>query len=87
MPDRDTVITITTHCFFFQTTKKEKWGETWVDFMSRNHYNAEQAINICILAKVSFMSDKNAIKCTTLTLKWINENYKSLATTFMSKIM
>ena len=61
--------------------------------MSRNHYNPEQAINICILEKVSFMPDKNAIKCTTLTLKWMNENYKSLATTFlnfwltMSKIM
>ena len=55
--------------------------------MSRNHYNAEQAINICILEKVSFMPDKNAIKCTTLTSKGMNKNYKSLATTFMSKIM
>ena len=85
MPDKDSIITITTHGLFQTTKKKEKCGEIWVDFMSRNHYIAEQPIDISVPAKVSFMPDKNSIKCTKLTSKLMTKNLKSIVTTLIKK--
>ena len=60
MPDKDCVIAFIIH--YTLTHVLFKTGvfkiETLVDLTSRNHYRAERAIIMSMLAKVSFMSAK-----------------------------
>ena len=61
MPDKDCVIAFIIHYtlthFLFKNRGVFK-KETLVDLTSRNHYRAERAIIMSMLAKVSFMSAK-----------------------------